>query len=195
MPDKPQAKTVELSQGEIDELCEQIPGPLVKRYGKGRLIDAEILRRQFRKFVGGCTVLNTERFLSICRRMDERYTALHIYQAILAYGNELVSSKFRQENPSARRSLESFLKCDRFDVYVAIGEQLLEDRDLAKYENTLRSLSAGESAALLADALRVLERSGPYKGDRKLTNPVIRREALRLLREFSRRKSQQEAQS
>lgn len=185
--DKPTAR-VSLPDQDVEQLRARIPEQLVRRYGLGRLIDAEILRRAFREHCGGCTVLNVERFVAIGKRIDEGYTPRDLFQAIIAYGHELKSNDWRQKNPTARRSLESFLSGDRFDVYVAIGEQLLEDRDLAQYENTLRSLSAGESTALLADALRVLERSGPYKGDRKLTNPIIRREALRLLREFARRR-------
>jgi hypothetical protein len=185
--DKPTCK-LPISEAEIAQLRARIPSWMIKRFGESAMIDAEFLRRAFREELGGCTVLNGDRFLAIGMRLEEQQTPLQIFQAILAYAAEIKTNAYRLANPSARQSLEEFVASKRFDVYVALGEKLVESRKLAKMETLLRKMTAAEQAALLADAMRWIERNGTrYTGQRTLANPVVRREALRLLLDYQTR--------
>lgn len=146
--------------------------------------------------------LNDERLrLLMARLVDEGHDAESICWAIVAYHEFCRSDKWHREHPDAHKTIENFLRDERFEDALAKGQDAARDwrRRQARrgglaarvaaadrMGSLLRSwqqLPAPDRLAVLQQAVRALELRGPLAGARDERNPLVRSKVCQLMQQ------------
>jgi len=170
--DHPMQSLLTLTAEQIAELRRKAPASLrdypgtmlARTVSDAVLVDAEWLRRGWRKHVGGCTKLTALRIEIVfslrehLKSLDEdsRFSLIDVAWAIRLYGDEVSgkvggdkSAQWRRDHPTACKTFESFLGCyETLDRYVALA---------LRHRATLRRRRSNNEAQNKAVALAKLK--------------------------------------
>lgn len=137
-----------MAEFRADDVAKRLPGWCLKTLSRGELAACEYLRRVWNRAFDGLGnttyVLTDGRVDQVRQRLRQGFRVVQIALAIRAYAEECKSPWYVKRS-TARRTFEDFLKHDRFDLYVCLG-----DKQAARHQ------AMRQQAAVSMDKSRVL---------------------------------------